>query len=405
MGTLIRIWKTIPMPTEATIGRNRTVTWKAKGKKRIGKLSGQNRVSIQSDTWTAQYTDETGQSRRVSTKTTNRSVAEQILAQYEKDVDRIRVGVTTREELDKVPIKQTSLANLLEQFKTKMIAEGTSPKYIKTAVNRIIELLQSCAIDSPSKIRRETIERWIADEMQCKQRSFGTINAYIITVKSFTQYLTDIGIFTTNPLKAIQQLNKELDRRKVRRAMTQDEISQLLRTMAIGKQRHGIHPEERVLIYRLLLGTGLRSTELSLLTPNQFMFDRCRLVVEAKKTKNKKADILPIKPNLIQLLKKRIATNNVQLTERIFSHNSDKILNAFYADLKTAGIERKGDDGRSLDVHSLRKTFGTMLAMAGVPLTTVQRLMRHSTPLLTAKLYIDVDPLNMAEALDKLPEF
>jgi len=393
------------MPAEATVGRNGMVTWKAKGKKRIGKLSGQNRVSIQSDTWTAQYTDETGQSRRVSTKTTNRSVAEQILAQYEKDVDRIRVGVTTREELDKVPIKQTSLANLLEQFKTKMIAEGTSPKYIKTAVNRIIELLQSCAIDSPSKIRRETIERWIADEMQCKQRSFGTINAYIITVKSFTQYLTDIGIFTTNPLKAIQQLNKELDRRKVRRAMTQDEISQLLRTMAIGKQRHGIHPEERVLIYRLLLGTGLRSTELSLLTPNQFMFDRCRLVVEAKKTKNKKADILPIKPNLIQLLKKRIATNNVQLTERIFSHNSDKILNAFYADLKTAGIERKGDDGRSLDVHSLRKTFGTMLAMAGVPLTTVQRLMRHSTPLLTAKLYIDVDPLNMAEALDKLPEF
>jgi len=25
--------------------------------------------------------------------------------------------------------------------------------------------------------------------------------------------------------------------------------------------------------------------------------------------------------------------------------------------------------------------------------------------LLTAKLYIDVDPLNMAEALEKLPEF
>jgi integrase len=325
MGSLIRIWKTIPMPTEATIGRNGTVIWKAKGKKRIGKLSGQNRVSIQSDTWTAQYTDETGQSRRVSTKTTNRSVAEQILAQYEKDIDRIRVGVTTREELDKVPIKQISLANLLEQFKTKMIAEGTSPKYIKTAVNRIIELFQSCAIDSSSKIRRETIERWIADEMQRKQRSFGTINAYIITVKSFTQYLTDIGIFATNPLKAIQQLNKELDRRKVRRAMTQDEISQLLRTTAKGKQRHGIHPEERVLIYRLLLGTGLRSTELSLLTPSQFMFDRFRLVVEAKKTKNKKADVLPVKPSLVRLIEERIKANNIQLSERIFSHNQNQI--------------------------------------------------------------------------------
>ena len=86
MGSLIRIWKTIPMPTEATIGRNGTVTWKVKGKKRTGKLSGANRVSIQSDTWTAQYTDEMGQSRRVSTKTTNRSVAEKILAKYQTEI-------------------------------------------------------------------------------------------------------------------------------------------------------------------------------------------------------------------------------------------------------------------------------------------------------------------------------
>jgi len=73
--------------------------------------------------------------------------------------------------------------------------------------------------------------------------------------------------------------------------------------------------------------------------------------------------------------------------------------------LKVADIERIGADGRSVDVHSFRKTFGTMLAMAGVPLPTTQRLMRHSSPLLTAKLYIDVDPLHMMEALEKLPEF
>ena len=61
-------------------------------------------------------------------------------------------------------------------------------------------------------------------------------------------------------------------------------------------------------------------------------------------------------------------------------------------------------DGRSIDVHSLRRTFGTMLARAGVPLTTTQRLMRHSTPVLTAQLYIDVEPIDMALAVDRLPE-
>ena len=62
-------------------------------------------------------------------------------------------------------------------------------------------------------------------------------------------------------------------------------------------------------------------------------------------------------------------------------------------------------DGRSIDVHSLRRTFGTMLARAGVPLTTTQRLMRHSTPELTAKLYIDVEPIDMSQAVEKLPMF
>jgi hypothetical protein len=55
--------------------------------------------------------------------------------------------------------------------------------------------------------------------------------------------------------------------------------------------------------------------------------------------------------------------------------------------------------------HSGGTFFCVSFLFGGVPLTTTQRLMRHSSPLLTAKLYIDVDPLNMAEALDKLPEF
>ena len=45
-------------------------------------------MSVQSDTWTAQFTDETGAVRRVSTKTTNRSVAEKILARYEAGMVR-----------------------------------------------------------------------------------------------------------------------------------------------------------------------------------------------------------------------------------------------------------------------------------------------------------------------------
>ena len=60
MGSLIKIWKTIEMPPGARVKQDGTVTWTVKGKKRTGKLSKTGSVSVQSDTWTAQFTDENG---------------------------------------------------------------------------------------------------------------------------------------------------------------------------------------------------------------------------------------------------------------------------------------------------------------------------------------------------------
>jgi integrase len=326
-----------------------------------------------------------------------------MLAQYEKEVDRIRTGVTTREELDRALVKSMPLENLLEQFRTKMTADGTTARHIDVVLQQISTVFSDCEIDSLATIRREAVERWIANEIKTKVRAVGTINNYIKAVKCFVQYLVDIDIFPSHPLKQIRKLNEELDRRKQRRAMTKEEIERLLFSTAHGITRKAGRPEERVLIYQLLLGTGLRSTELSLLTPSQIDFDYCRLRIEAAKTKNKKADILPLRPDLVRALKERMKTTGIKPHERFFQHDHQQLRFVFYLDLKAAGIERLGSDGRSIDVHSLRKTFGTMLAKAGVPLTTTQRLMRHSTPLLTAKLYIDVEGSDMMEALGKMP--
>jgi integrase len=393
------------MPPGATVGRNGIVTWTIRGKKRTGKLSATGRVSVQVDTWTAKFKDENGKVRCIPTKETNRKVAEQILAQYEKEVARIKTGVITREELDKAQVKHTPLDSLLEQFHTKMIADGSTTKHLISVMRRIAVVLSGCEIDSLAKIRREPVERWIANEIKSKNRAAGTVNSHMAAVKSFVQYLTDIDVLPKNPLRSIRKLNEELDRRKKRRAMTQAEVEHFLTTTAAGERRKVGRPDERVLIYRLLLGTGLRSTELSLLTPSQINFEHCRLTVEAVKTKNKRADVLPLRPDLVQSLKERVETMGIKPHERFFFHNHEQIRKVFYLDLKAAGIERIDPAGRSIDIHSLRKTFGTMLARAGVPLTTTQRLMRHSTPQITAKLYIDVEGGDMMQALDRLPVF
>jgi len=328
MGTLFRAWKTIPMPPGATVRKN-IVTWTVRGKKRTGKLSGSGKVSIQVDTWTVQFTDETGKVRRVSTKTTNRSAAEKMLARHETDIDRIRAGVLTRNELTKAPLRTVTLDGALEQFQTKMVSNNCTPHHIYVTMRRLLRLLKDCGVEAIADIRRENIERWIAGELQKRIRSMRTINGYLGSIKSFVSYLVDIELLPNNPLKTIRKLNQELDRRKVRRAMTAEEIEQLL----------AVADNERRLVYRLLLGTGLRSTELSLLTPGQIDFERCRLRVEATKTKNRKADVLPLRPDLVQAVKEWMTAHETQSHERFFLHNQESLRHLFYQDLKAAGIK------------------------------------------------------------------
>ena len=406
MGSIIKIWKTIPMPDGAKVGRNGIVTWTVRGKKRTGKISSSpGRITVQSDTWTAQFMDENGKTQRISTKTTVRSVAEKILARYQTEVDRIRTGVATREELSKAHFRLVTLDQAFGQYRIKMVATGATPKHINLVMRRIEQILEDTGIKSLADIRRDTIERWIANEMEKKVRSHGTINAYVKALNSFIQYFVDIELLENHALKSIRLLNCELDRRKTRRAMTTSEVERLLQVAASDTGSEYWKPRERELIYQLLLGTGLRSTELSLLTPDQIDFEQCRLRIEAAKTKNKKSDVLPLRPDLVQSVKDWVIEHGIQSHERIFRFNNRSLRFSFYRDLVAAGIERVGTDGRSLDVHAFRKTFGTMLARLGVPLTTTQRLMRHSTPILTAKLYIDVDPLDMMQALNQLPAF
>ena len=79
------------------------------------------------------------------------------------------------------------------------------------------------------------------------------------------------------------------------------------------------------------------------------------------------------------------------------------LLQVLNRDLKVAGIPKRDERGRTIDVHALRTTFGTHLSKGGVPLRTAQAAMRHSDPALTANVYTDPKLLDVAGALNVLP--
>src|SRR5262249_40266887 len=72
-------------------------------------------------------------------------------------------------------------------------------------------------------------------------------------------------------------------------------------------------------------------------------------------------------------------------------------------DLKAAGIPKRDDGGRTVDVHALRTRFGTLMSKAGVAPRTAQAAMRHSDIKLTMNVYTDPRLLDVPGAVDKLP--
>jgi len=55
-----------------------------------------------------------------------------------------------------------------------------------------------------------------------------------------------------------------------------------------------------------------------------------------------------------------------------------------------------------LKFHDLRKTFGSILAQNGVSTAVTQKLLEHSSPSLTNKVYTTVDPV-LRHAVEQLP--
>ena len=76
----------------------------------------------------------------------------------------------------------------------------------------------------------------------------------------------------------------------------------------------------------------------------------------------------------------------------------------FWYALAVASIPKIDEHGRTVHVHGLRHSFGTHLSKVGVAPRTAQAAMRHSDIGLTMNVYTDLRLLDIAGAIDSLPQ-
>jgi len=212
-----------------------------------------------------------------------------------------------------------------------------------------------------------------------------------------------------NPVKIVPRLDERGDRRRVRRALSGDELARLLattmerpeielRTIRRGKNKGKLKDDikpvaldmarrrgrERRLVYLTAAMTGLRRGELGKLMWSDVDLESGSIRVRIGVGKAKREDVIPLHT---QLLAELVAyrPQGVEPSASVFK--SIPLVRTFYADLQAARDDwldeaadahereqREGSDflkrtdreGRVVDFHAMRTTLGTTLAQHGV---------------------------------------
>jgi len=231
---------------------------------------------------------------------------------------------------------------------------------------------------------------------------------------------------TAHPLAGLPKAEETEPTRK-RRALTDGEIARLLeaaekrplreallvrRGKNKGKPLANVRPEvrrrlerlgrERALLYRFMILTGLRKGEVTSLPMGSLDLDGepPSVHIEGRHAKSGKSAVLPLRPDLAEALRHHLAGRNGSPLAFDVPSDWKRVLDA---DLAAAGIPKRDAQGRTVDVHSLRHTFATLLARNGVSPTVAQKLMRHSDIRLTMNVYTHLELADTAGAVAGLP--
>jgi site-specific recombinase XerD len=223
-----------------------------------------------------------------------------------------------------------------------------------------------------------------------------SIAHYLTTLRTFCRFLTEQGALAYNPALSVQ--GPKVPQRKAEPA-TDEELSRFM--AAIPDTPSG---RRYRVFFRLLLETGLRIGEAVAVGVKHVDLDARMLYV--RQGKGSKDRIVPLTEGMaedlrryLERLRPRPATPEdapcLWLTRTSHRMSKSTVRVALEAVCKRAGL-----DPRRLHPHAWRAAFASRLARAGVPLTTIQELMGHASPVTTAH-YVGVAPQAMRDAVER----
>ena len=462
MGSVYKKTVTRPIPSGAEIttkageqfARWKPRTGRVKTAPIVAGADGTLKIRTLSGTYVAEYRDGSGIVRIVSTGCRDESAARSKLAELERRAELVKAGVLTAEEDSIADQQSVPLADHFGEYLTHLRSKGTCEKHRGNVRRNLNRVAMDCDWRKLRDMTRSALEKWtlkrIDDGMSARTR-----NAHLEAAIAFGNWCIESSRMTTNPFARIGKANEQADPRRKRRALTPDELGRLLlvarwrplaeqgrasvavesndsgkrsnwckaeltfdglaEAVRVARQRLANNPEfagacdlegrERALVYKTLALTGLRSGELASMTVGQVVLDSAlpHMALNASDEKNREGSTIPLRGDLAIDIRGWIAdTMRIDPSRKLFKIPTG-LIRILDLDLAAAGIAKRDVRGRTIDVHALRHTFGSLLSAGGVSPRTAQAAMRHSSIDLTMNVYTDPQSLDVLGALNSLP--
>ena len=259
-----------------------------------------------------------------------------------------------------------------EAKKVQGVTEGTLYE-IALSLRNFERLVGKC---NSKQITQHVMDKFILE--RGTEVSRATLNKDIRNLKTFINWCKGKRYLNGN-LK-LRELKEE---EKPVRSLNDIEIKKLLKTM-----EQYASMKIRVL---LALATGLRRGDIDSLKVSDIDFEKNSISTTSRKTKKSMAS-RPVSAEVMAELSKYVCKLDVgqeKLFRTKFNHRKWRKI------CKEAGLV-------DLKFHDLRKTFCSLLAPNGVSTAVTQKLLEHSSPNLTNKVYTNVDPV-LRHAVEQLP--
>jgi integrase len=259
-----------------------------------------------------------------------------------------------------------------EAKKVQGVTEGTLYE-IALSLRNFERIVGKC---SSKQITQHVVDKFILE--RGTEVSRPTLNKDIRNLKTFINWCRKKR-YTANGIE-LRELKVE---DKPVRSLNDIEINKLLKTMKPYPSM-----KNRVL---LALATGLRRGDIDSLKISDIDFETNSITTSSRKTKKSMAS-RPVAAEIMSELSKYVCGLDVgqeNLFRTKFNHRKWRDI------CKKAGLA-------DLKFHDLRRTFCSLLAQNGVSTAVTQRLLEHSSPNLTNKVYTNVDPV-LRQSIEQLP--